>query len=333
MKEKYDALVFSDPHIYGRNPICRKDNLVELQFEKLNEVKDIANRYKVPVICLGDVTESPHISHAMVSVIAQILNQIDKKFFTLIGQHDLWYYDLSSFDSTALGALVNASQNIHRIEMFNNIYNFNINYAHWNQIPQIREGNIFLTHKPVVPREFVKKYMWLSQNVNNNKFYILEDLPKTYNLIMCGDWHLRYIYRNNKTLLINPGALTRRKANEDSLNTFPSVILISFEFPFNHKILALQIAKNPEEVISSDHLEITKISKIIKEEISKFIELTKIQKNTDKTKFITYLLKIMNHSDMEPEVIEIIRDSLKKLMGDKIKFEETTKKFKLKIKE
>jgi DNA repair exonuclease SbcCD nuclease subunit len=300
-------LAVGDFHICGKNPVCRLDNLVEVQFTKLSEIISLANDLNCYIVQMGDLFDSPDVGHGIVSRTASIIKQLNSnlKFFTIWGQHDLLYHNLNTSNSTALGVLLN-SEVIHHIKHFKGF-----DYVDWGNTFEYNEGEYFLSHKPVVVEEDLPFWM--------NNFFSFNILKKYYSIIFCGDWHKRYIHENYRTLLINPGAVTRREANEDSINTFPSVVLVDLETK-KYKTIPLISAKPANEVISSEHLKLCKIQKSIKADIEKVIA-TIITRKDLKNDFKKLLIKALKDSKLETNVKEAIKNIMISTYGEKIEIE------------
>lgn len=321
---KWDALLFTDPHIYGKNPLCRLDDLTEKQFEKLDEIKTVANRYKVPVLCMGDITESPNIGYGTFTSLSYILQEIERNLYFVYGQHDLFWHDIGSSESTATGALEVSLSNVRRIREFRFDHGIGFDYANWGEEIQKSGYRYLMTHIPVVSRGWVSKFDFLKFNVDEKKYLYVEDLYKDYNLILCGDWHRRYIFNYKNCTVINPGALTRRKADQDAKNTFPSYVLLQFH-PLKYEVMPLQCAEPFENVISDDHLQYGNLRRDTVKEIESFVQILKTQltNSENKTTFKQRLMERMN--DLPNDVKKVVRVLLSEVYGGKVGFEPTVK--------
>src|SRR4030067_195417 len=60
MKDKYDLVLLSDPHIRSDVPRCRNEEEFHLaMLAKLEFIKDLCNKHKCPLICTGDIGHHP----------------------------------------------------------------------------------------------------------------------------------------------------------------------------------------------------------------------------------------------------------------------------------
>lgn len=312
------VLVVGDVHIYGKNPVCRIDDLVFVQFEKLKEVIDISNKYGVPIVQTGDLTDSPDIGHRMVSELSSILSKCHKGVYIVYGQHDLLYHNLDSYKSTALGVL-ESSGIVQRIQYFGSDYNdYYFSWANWGEKISNSFGNYLLTHKPIINKK--DKLFWM------NDYFDFDYLKNYFGIMICGDWHRRYIYseirKGKETILINPGALTRREANQDSIDTFPSVVLIDLDNG-EYEVIPLKCAKPADEVISDKHLKLSKVTKNINISIQKIIEIIETIKNKKTNREYTFrriLVDAMKDNDLEDDVIEALKDIMYQTWGKKLEY-------------
>lgn len=297
-------IIISDTHISGLNPVCRLDNLVELQFKKLKEVVSAANDLDCPIIHLGDFFDHPSIGYAVYTRVVKILNLLSVPMLVIYGNHDYWFHNPNTYKSTPLYALIHACQNVIGPGEINVA-----DYINWNSELITNDSQTLLCHRAIIenPIKWGKdedSMLW------NNK------ILKSYRLILNGHWHRRNIFEKNKQLFIRPGSLTRREANNDSLLTFPSYILLQNREP---SVIPLKCAKSPEEVISKDHLELSKTKKNILQSVTNFINQLKIlNKKSDVKKFRYILSNLIHESNLSEQEIELINEVFIKVLGRNI---------------
>jgi DNA repair exonuclease SbcCD nuclease subunit len=305
----------TDPHISGKNPICRTDNLVKVQFEKLKEIVIISNKLEAPIICTGDLTDSPNIAYSTYTKLANVLKRCRKGFYTLYGNHDLQFHTMDSSNSVALGALIESVPNVKHIEKFYDDYGIAIDYEDWNDIHNIieldEESKILICHRAIVNPKMVSR-MWMKENTID--FYMIEEVKK-YPLILCGHFHKQYEINNTQNIVLNPGCFTRRNANDVETHK-PSYYVIELDHgSFRHELFSLPNSKRTEDVISDSHLTYTRMAKNIKEEISEYYKKIKFSKNENQ--FKSNLIKTFNDLE-EGSFKDTVRELLQKIYGDKI---------------
>ena len=94
-----EALLAGDIHLAGRNPPNRTDDVVtNLQFEKVEEIVDIANQMDVPIICTGDIFHTPIVSNQILSRFGRIIGELKREFYFVVGNHDMMYHNMEKID-------------------------------------------------------------------------------------------------------------------------------------------------------------------------------------------------------------------------------------------
>ena len=327
---KPSVIVVGDIHISGKNPISRKDDLVELQFTKLNEIISLANDLDIDIISVGDVTHVPNISYSIFNCLVKELKKLNNFFYFVIGQHDIFWHTKKTFQHTALGAIENSLKNVKHISKFNDI-NMLYGYAYEDWGEPIKEENqpFFISHRPVITRKN-NHVVWIKENPEHVRQFA--DLDE-YELILCGDWHKPYdkIINtfNRKRVLINPGCLCRRDANEDNQH-MPSVVMVDFE-TLEYERYYLKCAKEYEEIISESHLELGRAKKEISKSIDNILSTIKQTINRQGiSNFLNLLTNILFDDSFEDDLKEEVRSSLHRVYGDNMPFEIITNRPKLK---
>jgi len=296
----------TDTHISGKNPICRLDNLVEVQFEKLKTLVSIANKLEAPIISAGDTFDGPNISYSTYTKLANVLKKCRYGFYTLYGNHDLQFHTMDSSNSVALGALIESVPKVKHISEFEFDHGIKIDYEDWSNDKNIvdNNGEILVCHRAIVNSKMVSR-MWMKENIID--FYMLGEVDK-YELILCGHFHKQYeIVNSEKNTILNPGCFTRRNANNVETHR-PSYYVIELDHSnFKYRLFSLPNSKRTEDVISDSHLTYTRMAKNIKGEIAGFFHKFKLSK--DKNQFKGTLIKTFNELT-EGHFKETIREVL-----------------------
>ena len=295
-----------DSHLSGKNPICRKDNLVETQFKKLEEVIYLANKYNSPIINVGDLTDTPDLSYSVFSKTVSILSKCKNPIFNILGNHDLLYHNAKSLNSTALGAMINSLSNMHLIDDFYNIYNIPIDFCHWNQEINCNNGNIFISHKPILNSQLA--CLWYDED-----YFSFEKMSKDYKVAICGHWHIQFFHRYNKSILINPGALTRRKASEENKKLVPCIGLLNLK-DYNFKYITLKTFEKYEDVINETHLFFKKLKN---KNIKNYLKKLKHSNYNEKLNIIECLITYINESENK-EINAILEEILEEVNNNNI---------------
>lgn len=307
-----EVILIADPHIFGKNPICRKDNLTQLQFEKIHEIIQASNKLKIPILCLGDLTDDPLISYSTVTSLVSILNESKYGMYFVVGNHDLIHHNIESFSSTALGVMSHALPMLKPMDSFEKDYNFKVDFCHWGNFIEERGGEVFVSHKPVVSQRMIDRFNLL-QNISSEEYYTFNDFkPHEYRLMLCGHWHRRYIFEEKGKKVINPGSLTRRKANDDSRSTYPGYVVCDL-VSGSHSLIKLKCAKEYSEVISEEHLQDVHSKKQISKEVVQFLSQIRKKKLKANSQLLNMIVEYINQND--DSVSEVLKDILDTVYG------------------
>ena len=90
---KYKFVGLSDIHLVPKNPVCRLDDLTEIQWDKLNEVFEYAALRSADVIIAGDLHAVSNDYEVLKKFSAFLLRyqELDVHVWAVYGQHDLKY--------------------------------------------------------------------------------------------------------------------------------------------------------------------------------------------------------------------------------------------------
>jgi len=308
----------TDPHISGRNPIVRTDNLVDVQFDKLDEVISISNQLKIPVVITGDIFEQPNVSYSISGDLAEILRKSLHGVYIVVGNHDLMWYNMSSLKSTALGALLRSVNTVKHISEFSSDYSLKIDFCDWGQSIDKNQSNILITHKAVVPNKF-RSFIWDKHKVNPNFWFESDVDIRAYDIVLCGHYHKQYGSEDRK-IISNPGSLTRRKANDDEMGHMPTINLVDTT-ERTVKLIKLSCASEASKVFNQEHIEHLQFGKEEKEQLHEF--LNQLSSKLKKKKIVgsnllDVLLKMINSDEIGQAQKEILQTSLQELFGNKI---------------
>ena len=114
--KEYRVAVVGDVHLTDRSPRSRKDNYfltTMSEISKIVEFNDI-------ILFLGDIFDTPILAGRSLYSFINFLKyhiKAGKKFYTIIGNHDIYSYNLDSLPKTSLGLLfaVSLIKNLKRI--------------------------------------------------------------------------------------------------------------------------------------------------------------------------------------------------------------------------
>jgi len=227
-----DAILTSDWHLREDVPTCRKDNFEEAMWRKVDFISDLQRRYDCPVLHAGDLFHhwkpSPYL-------LSKTIEHLPKKFYTVLGQHDIPRHNLELAYKSGVYTLVSAEKVV-LLEGY-----------HFGQNPtgvsmSINGRSILVWHhltyqSPPFPGASGGMAGGLLR-----KF-------KSFDLILTGDNHISFVEEFQGRLLVNPGSLMRQTA--DQMEHKPRVYLW---FGKENKVQPVFIPIE-EGVISREHIE------------------------------------------------------------------------------
>jgi len=242
----------SDIHLSSQNPLCRKDDLREVQWLKLAQVYSRAIEDKAKaVVVAGDFVDVA-CSWTLLPKLANFLNSQRGKIETLavFGQHDTYMYDATGRKKTIVGSLAEAGlirvlgEEPLRLDNWADGWSvYGASYG--QQPPKPGKGScVLVIHAPISNQE-----LWAGQNYFDAKKYLAEH--PGYKLIVCGDIHRSFDISLGSRRIINTGPLLRRKADEaDQQPHFYTLSLVDETI----KKISIDFSA-AEDVISREHLE------------------------------------------------------------------------------
>ena len=96
--------IVGDVHLTERNPRVRVDNFLETALKKLDYIASENDK----VIILGDLFHTYANSDFFFYQVYSLMKKHDGKFFTILGNHDLFHRSFSSLPRTTIGCLAKA---------------------------------------------------------------------------------------------------------------------------------------------------------------------------------------------------------------------------------
>ena len=209
---KPDAILTSDFHLREDQPPCRTDNFIEEQWRKVDFISDLQKKYDCMVLCAGDVYEywkpSPNL-------LSETIKHLPKKFCTILGNHDLPQHNLDLAYKSGVYTLATGG------------HLTILEGCHWGQKP--KESSLILHSGTTYCRDILVYHIMTYQGkkpwpdcTDPMAAKLLRKYPQ-YDLILTGHNHQSFTETHEGRLLVNPGSLTRHKA--DQVDHRPSVYL------------------------------------------------------------------------------------------------------------
>lgn len=210
-----ELLLFSDMHLTMDHPVCRTDDVQEEQDRMLRFIAQYALGNGVrTIVQAGDMTDQKR-SWELLPYLSKMLRSWKERglcVYTVLGQHDSYYHDMTN-EKTVMGVLISSGL-VTRLTMnpvkLGTIHLYGSSYGEKVQRVGNPKGtfNILAVHAPIL-----WKKIWSKQE---DCIYAPDFLAaNNYDVVICGDQHQKFIYRNEwHSVIMNTGPMMRLDARE-----------------------------------------------------------------------------------------------------------------------
>lgn len=260
-------LITGDWHLRGSTPRNRTDDYREASKLKILEIFEIAKRDKVDaIICPGDIWNSPEVSIAVLLEFSKLLSESPVPIHTTPGNHDLFGYNLQSYERSSLKLLELLTPN------------FNV---HLDPTKPVVIGDMVLSFQPYssevdvygfgydVPVEITERYpnhkklkvthgycmlnapIW-------DRYTLIGECVTTADMVINGHDHKghRVFERSDGKLFCNPGALMRMDASVQNIDRQIEVAIVGTEGgDLHYGFVPITTAKPGDEVLDRSRIE------------------------------------------------------------------------------
>ena len=300
------ALV-SDAHLTFKKFIARKDNAVNAGLRKFNEVLNWCEENEASLVIAGDLFDKPR-SWFMLAQTMDMIRKSGVSIFAVYGQHDIYFRSKDTIDRTNLGILRKAGL----VKILSDIpvevpttrgkrgLQVRIYGASYGEeIPEPIETeqasiyNMLVVHAPIYSGSINKV-----ETLNALSF--LKKHP--YDLIHCGDIHRRFEVETNQSILLNPGPLLRKTAEEYNFTHKPGFFDMTFYSGSEWEYKFVEVEHKPaSEVLTRSHLITTDGV-----DLDNFLEMFTSDEQCEFTDFIVSFEKYCKYRKVNPEIYDLV---------------------------
>ena len=286
-------LITADWHIRKTKPVCRTDeDWMETQSEAVEQVFNLAVKYKTDVCIVGDIFHSNSDTDfeclQLVQNFAKKLKENKLRLFILAGNHDLLYHSSLNMNRSAVGILFR-SENIFPLSKLGE----NVSATNFDE--EVNDAEIVFRH--ILTFESEKD---LPPNVEAKTAKdLLKETPSA-KWVFTGDNHHNFHYEKNGRHVINPGCLLRQAV--DFIDYEPCVFLVDTE---KEKVLQKFIIDNKEFVDNSYILK----QEEREERIGEFVESLKNTKSISLDFLENVKVSLMNNK-LSKELVSAVEELL-----------------------
>lgn len=302
---------FTDTHLTGQNPEERSDDFAEAILSKIDQVYNRSQEYGSDFVLFGGDLFNTHkiYSYKIMEKLISIIKKYKLQTYFIVGQHDLYGYEQSSYVDSALcfiekmsdGLLVKVDTiipiskdiecNLHACHVYNNPT------EHFESIVDDGKFNISMVHALL----YDKKKMFETLSIF--------DIKTKANLVLAGDLHDGFPYRKlGNTSFYNSGAIARTKCNDIDrdikMGLFEVVKKGEYEITFSEHFLtyapANEVFHEPSKEYKSDFVGFVEEIDDIEKSAVDIIDLIKMWAETNKELvrpgLINYILKFRKNA-------------------------------------
>ena len=280
------AIFTADWHLREDQPVCRTDDFQKEQWNKIQFIKDLQNKYDCLVLHAGDLFHhwkpSPYL-------LSKTIEHLPNNFWTVAGNHDLPQHNMELIEKSGIFTLIKAG----KINLLSG--------CHWGGVPDIPRSLAFPTTEETVLVWHVMTWKGNTPypNCPDPDCFRLLRKYKEFDVLLTGHNHQSFTAEQDGRLLVNPGCITRQEA--DQTNHKPCIYLWYGETDIQQIFLP-----HNRGVISREHIELQQKKT---DRIDAFI--TRLNSEWESTiSFEDNLERFFASNDIETDVKDIIYKSI-----------------------
>lgn len=267
MTRKADAIITADWHITGTPFRCRTDDVLKTQWNKVEDILWLQREHKCPILIAGDIFDKAKPPLWVVNNLLVLLKQneeIEPRATTLglsvvaiPGNHDMPNHNRELLSKSAYGLLgeaLNLNTFIDLSDPEDNIYLSKkycvVGFGFDNKLSNQDIDLAFNTDRKVALAHMMtyKGRAPYPGCTAPGCVSLLKQFPE-YDLIVTGDNHKTFTAEYEGRLLINPGSMLRKAA--DQINHKPCVFL----WYADDNTCEPHYLPAPKDAITTEHLE------------------------------------------------------------------------------
>jgi len=245
------AILMADNHLCDAVPVCRTDDFHSAMWAKQAFISELQQKYRCPIFDAGDVFDKWRPS---LTLLAKCVRKMPDEYHTVAGNHDLPSHNINNLHKSGLG-LLSTVGTVNLLDINKPLkFKFSKQEIHvygvaYGQEPTRRRLanngvlNVLVFHTDI----YVGKKPWPGCQFPKAKS--LMNKYSKFDLIVTGHNHQPFVVENDDQLLVNPGSVMRRTA--DQMKHKPRVYLW-FAGDNTVKPVYLPIEKG---VVSRDHID------------------------------------------------------------------------------
>lgn len=241
-------LLLSDVHASSKNPIARKDDVLEAFEKKMSFVFRYAEKNKATILQAGDWFHKPR-DWRLLSIMIDLLDEYPKvDVYTIYGQHDMYMYSDTDISPTSMSILFQTGHWFklkRRPVVVGDVSIYGCDFGGKVPVPK-GETNILVIHAPIASKELFPDHDFTSPEYFSKEH-------KGWDLILCGDIHRQFVFNSKSTQVVNTGPIIRLDGSKYNMKHHPSFFVWDSEYRSLDKV---QIPHDKgDKVLSRGHIE------------------------------------------------------------------------------
>ncbi len=188
----------ADLHYRDSPPKCRDDDFWKAQIKIMKWLKRVQKKYNVPMVCAGDYFDYWKPSPRLLSACIRHMPFV----YTIPGNHDLPNHNLKLLKKSGLWTMERAKK---------------------VEILSVKLGEPYSFSLDGYLIGVIHRLINHSESSSTARSVLKEYKDKQFDLMLSGDNHKSFSFRNKRSLLINPGSISRQTA--DQVDHVPHVVL------------------------------------------------------------------------------------------------------------
>ena len=230
-----DLIITADIHLRDDTPRCRTDDYWKAQSSKIRFIRDLQEKYRVPICDGGDLLDkwksSPYLE-------GWSIDNLPEGIITVPGNHELPEHNINRLNKSSLNVLAKARK-IQIIQTDNFLFKSNLMFCGFpfgtslETINEISKKIDYMKKDKTIGGENYKfiAIIHILTYESQNLWPGLESIDgasllrkmKGFDLIITGHNHQPFTIKYGDQLLVNPGSMMRMKA--DQIDHRPRVYL------------------------------------------------------------------------------------------------------------